>query len=167
MDLLILFSLIVLIVISVFLFIKMNNANNNTQDTSLLLQLNDQLKAEVEKIRESVEKNSGENRKEIQGKLDHITQGISDFQKHTSQSLQKQFADSSKIITKVTEKLKGLESTNEQVLNFAEQMRSLEKILGNQKQRGILGEIQLENLLAMYFPQNYIKCNTNFLMEKQ
>lgn len=162
MDLVILFSLIILIVISVFLFIKLNNHNNNTQDTSLLLQLNDQLKAEIEKIRESVEKNSGENRKEIQGKLDNITQGISDFQKHTSQSLQKQFADSSKIITKVTEKLKGLESTNEQVLNFAEQMRSLEKILGNQKQRGILGEIQLENLLANVLPPELYKMQYKF-----
>ena len=47
------------------------------------------------------------------------------------------------------EKIKG---TNKQVLNFANQMKTLEKILGNQKQRGILGEIQLENLLANVLP---------------
>ena len=37
-------------------------------------------------------------------------------------------------------------------MSFANQMKTLERILGNQKQRGILGEIQLENLLANVLP---------------
>jgi DNA anti-recombination protein RmuC len=41
-------------------------------------------------------------------------------------------------------------------------MKSLEKILSNQKQRGILGEIQLENLLANVLPPEIIS-NAIFL----
>jgi len=41
-------------------------------------------------------------------------------------------------------------------------MKSLEKILSNQKQRGILGEIQLENLLANVLPPELFKMQYNF-----
>ena len=49
----------------------------------------------------------------------------------------------SETITKLTKELEKIKGTNEQVLTFANQIKTLEKILGNQKQRGILGEIQL------------------------
>ena len=48
---------------------------------------------------------------------------------------QQQFADSKKVIKEVTMELEKIKGTNEQVLSFANQMRTLEKILGNQKQR--------------------------------
>lgn len=71
-----------------------------------------------------------------------------------NQSLQQQFASTAKMVkdvmdnTKsVTEKLTKLDETNKQVVGFAEQMKSLENILKNPKQRGILGEFFLENLL--------------------
>ena len=60
--------------------------------------------------------------------------------------MQKQFTDSNKIIKDVTTELEKIKGTNEKVLSFANQMKTLEKILGNQKSRGIFGEIQLENL---------------------
>ena len=57
------------------------------------------------------------------------------------------------------EKIKG---TNEQVLSFANQMKTLEKILGNQKQEGVLGEIQLENLLANVLPPELFQMQYTF-----
>ena len=57
--------------------------------------------------------------------------------------MQQQFSQSNKIVKEVTSELEKIKD-NEQVLNF-DQMKSLE--IGNSKQRGILGEIQLENLL--------------------
>ena len=41
-------------------------------------------------------------------------------------------------------------------------MKTLEKILGNQKQRGILGEIQLENLLANVLPPELFDMQYSF-----
>ena len=48
------------------------------------------------------------------------------------------------------------------MLSFPNQNKSLEKILGNQKQRGILGEIQLENLLANVLPPELFQMQYSF-----
>jgi DNA recombination protein RmuC len=61
--------------------------------------------------------------------------------------LQKQFKDSAVIIKDVTARLTKLDETNTQVLSFSKQLQSLENVLKNPKQRGILGEYFLENLL--------------------
>ena len=41
-------------------------------------------------------------------------------------------------------------------------MKTLEKILSNQKQRGILGEIQLENLLSNVLPPELFQMEYHF-----
>ncbi len=86
-----------------------------------------------------------------------------------SESLQKQFAASQKIIKDVTDNVKGvtekltkLDETNKQVVGFAEQMKSLENILKNPKQRGILGEFFLENLLSQQLPPDHFKMQYSF-----
>jgi DNA recombination protein RmuC len=76
--------------------------------------------------------------------------------------MQKQFSDSNKIIKEVTVELEKIKGTNEQVLSFANQMKTLEKILGNQKQRGIFGEIQLENLLSNVLPPEIFQMQYSF-----
>ncbi|MFA5821410.1 MAG: DNA recombination protein RmuC [Candidatus Gracilibacteria bacterium] len=67
-------------------------------------------------------------------------------------SLQHSSAQSASIIKEVTEKLTVLTETNKQVKDFASQMQSLENILKNPKQRGILGEYYLETLLKNVLP---------------
>lgn len=86
-----------------------------------------------------------------------------------SDSLQKQFSATAKIINdmtestkNVTEKLTKLDETNKQVVGFAEQMKSLENILKNPKQRGILGEFFLENMLAGQLPPDLFKMQYGF-----
>ncbi|OHA59267.1 MAG: hypothetical protein A2370_01815, partial [Candidatus Vogelbacteria bacterium RIFOXYB1_FULL_42_16] len=58
----------------------------------------------------------------------------------------------SKIIRDVTERLTKLDETNRQVVGFADQLQSLQDILKNPKQRGILGEYYLETLLKNVLP---------------
>jgi DNA recombination protein RmuC len=67
-----------------------------------------------------------------------------------------QLGESGKVVKDVTEALTRLGETNKQVVSFAEQMKSLENILKNPKQRGILGEYFLETLLGnVLAPQQY------------
>lgn len=74
----------------------------------------------------------------------------------STKMLQQQFGQSAKIITHVTEKLTKLDETNKQVLNFSEQLRKLQDILQNPKQRGVFGEYYLEALLRNAFhPKQY------------
>lgn len=87
--------------------------------------------------------------------------------KDTNKTIQDQFAisqkaisqtqrDTSKIIQDVTQKLSIVEKTNTQVVDFAKQLESLEKILKNPKQRGVLGEYFLETTLKNVLPpENY------------
>ena len=103
-------------------------------------------------IKKQIEINSKESKKEFESKLDTFVEA---FKLESAKNLADQIKDSkqdqknmSDTLEKVTKELEKIKGTNEQVLTFANQMKTLEKILGNQKQRGILGEIQLENLLA-------------------
>ncbi len=122
--------------------------NNNAGNSDVIIQLSNNLSNQIQNIRKEISDNSEKSRLEIESKLKIINKEISDFQISSKSTMQKQFADSNKIIKDVTNELAKIKGTNEQVLSFANQMKSLEKILGNQKQRGIFGEIQLENLLS-------------------
>ncbi|PIR57704.1 MAG: DNA recombination protein RmuC, partial [Parcubacteria group bacterium CG10_big_fil_rev_8_21_14_0_10_38_31] len=66
--------------------------------------------------------------------------------------IHRQFGESAKIIRDVTERLVKLDETNKQVVNFADQLKSLQDILKNPKQRGVLGEYYLETLLKNVLP---------------
>ncbi|MFA5736741.1 MAG: DNA recombination protein RmuC [Candidatus Paceibacterota bacterium] len=72
--------------------------------------------------------------------------------RHMQTSIQAQFSESSRIIRDVTERLTKLDETNRQVVGFADQLQSLQDILKNPKQRGILGEYYLETLLKNVMP---------------
>lgn len=67
-----------------------------------------------------------------------------------------QFSSSAAMIKEITEKMHAdlvkLDATNRQVALGMEQIRGLEDILKNPKQRGILGEYLLETLLKNVFP---------------
>lgn len=69
-----------------------------------------------------------------------------------SESTRWQIGKSAEIIKDVTERLTKLDETNKQVVNFADQLKSLQDILKNPKQRGILGEYYLETVLKNVMP---------------
>jgi DNA recombination protein RmuC len=73
-------------------------------------------------------------------------------QREVNESLKFHSSESNKIIRDVTERLTRLDETNKQVISFADQLQSLENILKNPKQRGILGEYYLETLLKNTMP---------------
>ena len=77
---------------------------------------------------------------------------IGESHKQVRESLQFHSSESNKIIRDVTERLTRLDETNKQVISFADQLQSLENILKNPKQRGILGEYYLETVLKNVLP---------------
>lgn len=112
-------------------------------------------------------------RQELDGLLrqqnELLNKQLSDSQK----SLQQQFAISNKekqetnkltsqILKEVTEKMSKLESTNKNIMGFAEQLQSLENILKNPKQRGVLGEYFLETMLKNVLPPSSFQMQYRF-----
>ena len=152
--------IVLCIIIATLIFIVFKNKNSSQPD--VLIQLTNNLSNQIQNIRKEINDNSEKSRLEIESKLKIINKEISDFQISSKSSMQKQFADSNKVIKDVTNELAKIKGTNEQVLSFANQMKSLEKILGNQKQRGIFGEIQLENLLSNVLPPEIFQMQYTF-----
>ena len=154
--------LILLVVSNICLLLYFFFKRNNNNQSDLILKISNNLTNQVQDIRKEISENSEKSRVEIESKLQNINKEISEFQMSSKTQMQKQFSDSNKIIKEVTVELEKIKGTNEQVLSFANQMKTLEKILGNQKQRGIFGEIQLENLLSNVLPPEIFQMQYSF-----
>jgi len=88
--------------------------------------------------------------------INHLDQTIGSKLSESNKNIQAQFGESVKIVRDITATLTKLNDTNKEVVGFAEQLQSLENILKNPKQRGILGEYYLEELLKNVFsPSQY------------
>ncbi len=98
----------------------------------------------------------------LQQQMGEINKTLDNKLGQSTQAMQQQFQQSAKIIQNVTEKLTKLDETNKQVVGFAGQLQSLENILKNPKQRGILGEYILEELLENVFSPNQYQMQYSF-----
>ena len=81
-----------------------------------------------------------------------VDQKMAETNKMMNESVRAQFGESAKLIREVTTGLTKLDETNRQVVSFADQLQSLQDILKNPKQRGVLGEYYLETLLKNVLP---------------
>ena len=80
----------------------------------------------------------------------------------STKMFQQQYSESMRVIQDITEKLTRLDETNKQVISFTDQLQSLQDILKNPKQRGILGEYYLETLLKNVLPPTNYKMQYEF-----
>ena len=71
--------------------------------------------------------------------------------------LQRQFSESTKIINEVTQNLTELKESNKQVLGITDELKTLQNVLQNPKQRGVLGEYHLHSVLENVLPPERFK----------
>ena len=102
--------------------------SDDNRDSLLMLQ------QQLQQLRQTMDERMGESTKAMQA------------------SVKTQLSESNKIVREVTEGLTRLGETNKQVVGFAEQLRQLQDVLKNPKQRGILGEYYLETVLQNVLP---------------
>lgn len=95
-------------------------------------------------------------------KLSQTHQATQQQISHTMQTVQGITGQSAKQIADVVAGLTKLEETNKQVVNFSAQLQSLQDILKNPKQRGVLGEYFLEETLKNVLPPNSYKMQYAF-----
>ncbi|MEK7107775.1 MAG: DNA recombination protein RmuC [Patescibacteria group bacterium] len=91
-----------------------------------------------------------------------VDRKISDTTKQVGEAMRGQFSESAKLIREVTTGLTKLDETNKQVISFADQLQSLQDILKNPKQRGVLGEYYLETLLKNVLPPGSFQMQYEF-----
>ena len=95
---------------------------------------------------------NSELRQELDRKLSETHRASQSQFEQTTKTIQNITGQSAKLIADVTEKLTKLDETNKQVVNFSAQLQSLQDILKNPKQRGVLGEYYLEETLKNVLP---------------
>lgn len=83
-----------------------------------------------------------------EGLQGHLTQRLDKNQ----ESMSKQLEASAQLIKDVTERLTKLDDTNKRVVDVADELKVLQNVLQNPKQRGVLGEFYLEQILQNQLP---------------
>jgi len=91
-----------------------------------------------------------------------LNQTVDNKLSQSTQQMQHQFNQSIGIVKSITEKIVELQETNKQVMSFSEQLKNLEKVLTNQKQRGNLGEAGLQLILENILPPTAYKLQYQF-----
>lgn len=86
-----------------------------------------------------------------------LTERFDKNQELMRDSVQKQFEASSRIIRDVTDRLTKLDETNKRVVNVADELKTLQNVLQNPKQRGVLGEYYLSQVLENVLPPDRFK----------
>ncbi len=76
--------------------------------------------------------------------------------------IQNQVNEVQKTIKEVTQELIRVEEGQKQVINIADQLKQLQDVLKNPKQRGVLGEYYLETVLKNVLPPSAYKTPYNF-----
>ena len=98
----------------------------------------------------------------VDSKISETNKAMNDTQSSLHKTIQTQFGQNIKVITDITERLTKLDETNKQIIGFADQLQSLEDVLQNPKQRGILGEYFLENVLKNVLPPGSFQMQYKF-----
>lgn len=96
-----------------------------------------------------------------------ITDRMDKNQELMRESLHKQFSASSKLISEVTERLTKLDETNKRVVNVADELKTLQNVLQNPKQRGVLGEYYLSQVLENVLPPERFKLQHKICKDEQ
>lgn len=83
-------------------------------------------------------------------------------QQSMQSSMHKQLTESNKIVNDVSERLAKFEASNKRVEDVADELKSLQHVLSNPKQRGVFGEYYLQSVLENVLPVNNFKMQYKF-----
>ncbi len=147
MEVLLIITLVVVVagfvLVTVFLLQKLN-ALQQASGAELIKQDITELSRGVGELKDSLQKTVGDN---------------SEMMRH---SLGKQLSESAKLITDVTQRLAKLDETNRRVVDVADELKTLQNVLQNPKQRGVFGEFYLESVLENVLPPGQYKMQHRF-----
>lgn len=93
---------------------------------------------------------------------DSLQKTVTDNNMSMRESLGKQLSESAKLITDVTQRLTKLDETNKRVVDVADELKTLQNVLSNPKQRGVFGEFYLESVLENVLPPGQFKMQYKF-----
>lgn len=110
--------------------------------------------------RETVPAEEGNGMVLLQQQLQNLERTLDARVSESSRAMQenshRQFSESARLIKEITQEVTSVKEIGRQTQGFAEQLQSLQDLLKNPKQRGILGEYYLETVLKnVMSPEDY------------
>lgn len=142
MDITLVTLIIVILVVGFGVVIFVMNQRlrelNNTQSADLLKQDLIELSRGVGELKDNLHAT--------------VTDRLDKNQAMMRDTLSKQLSESAKLISDVTQRLAKLDETNRRVVDVADELKTLQNVLQNPKQRGVLGEYFLQTVLDNVLP---------------
>ena len=103
---------------------------------------------------------------ELSRSIGVLQQTVTDRLERNSESMQtsvqRQLGQSAKLVADVTQRLAKLDETNRRVIDVADELKTLQNVLQNPKQRGVFGEYYLESVLDNILPAKNYKMQYTF-----
>ena len=138
--------IIILLVLIVVLFVMTSKLRDFKQNSSV-----DLLKTDMVELGRTVQQ---------------LSQNVSDKLERSNTQVQtsvhKQLSESAKLVADVTQRLTKLDETNRRVVDVATELKTLQNVLANPKQRGVFGEFYLESVLENVLPPNQYQMQYGF-----
>ena len=138
--------IIILLVLIVVLFVMTSKLRDFKQNSSV-----DLLKTDMVELGRTVQQ---------------LSQNVSDKLERSNTQVQtsvhKQLSESAKLVADVTQRLTKLDETNRRVVDVATELKTLQNVLANPKQRGVFGEFYLESVLENVVPPNQYQMQYGF-----
>lgn len=98
----------------------------------------------------------------LQNQIQEITKTLDYKLDQSTRIMQNQFGESARIIREITHELTKVGEGQKQVVDIAKQLESLQDILKNPKQRGVLGEYYLKTVLENVLPPGTFQMQYEF-----
>jgi DNA recombination protein RmuC len=100
--------------------------------------------------------------KNLQNQMNELNRTLDMKLGESSKAIRDQFGESAKIIKEITQELMKVGEGQKQMANVASDLKNLQDILKNPKQRGVLGEYYLETVLKNVLPPGVYKMQYEF-----
>ena len=120
----------------IFIFFILRNKNSNQSDSLIL-------KQDLISIN-----------KELTSLKDSLNQTVNDRLDKNNELVRNSISESTKLISEVSSRLTKLDETNKRVVDVADELKLLQNVLQNPKQRGGLGEYYLDSVLGNVLAPN-------------
>jgi DNA recombination protein RmuC len=181
LDIVIFIILLVISAIAIVFFVSrkissLKDELNKPKDDQSIMMLQQQLG----RLSETLDHKLSQANELTQNQAQESSRFMNNINKESRETLENVTRESRQLLAKVTDqfnemnkysqestkqvihKLTKLDETNKQVVGFSEQLKNLQDILKNPKQRGVLGEYYLEETLKNVLPPNSYQMQYGF-----
>lgn len=139
---------VIVLLVVVILFLVSSRQKNPSDNSLLIKQDITELGRTIEQLKDNLQMT--------------VNERLDKSQTMMQTSMQRQLSESAKLVTEVSSRLAKLDETNRRVVDVTAELKTLQNVLQNPKQRGVFGEYYLESVLENVLPPGRYKMQYAF-----